>query len=148
MKEIHKPALSPGMAMVTDSNGYPTTSSTITSTELNALNGWINDGNGYIYKRITTLETHVWMPDYAAPTTVTSDSVVSEASVGIAAASTSGGGSASVSVDGVTVWQHKCGDGGSARSIGMFMIPAGAVVSFDECTVIRYPLKLMAMSVN
>lgn len=57
MKEIHKPRMSASMAMVTDANGNPSTSTTITNSELNALNGWVNDGKGYIYPRLTSLES-------------------------------------------------------------------------------------------
>lgn len=38
MKEIHKPRMSASMAMVTDANGNPSTSTNITTTELSMLN--------------------------------------------------------------------------------------------------------------
>lgn len=38
MKEIHKAKMTANMVMVTDGNGYPTTSTIITTTELNMLN--------------------------------------------------------------------------------------------------------------
>ena len=38
MKEIHKPRMTANMAMVTDANGFPSASTTITKTELGMLN--------------------------------------------------------------------------------------------------------------
>lgn len=67
MKEIHKSKLPANMVMVTDANGYPSASSLITASELNTLNNY--DGKGYIFPRLsaleTTVETKSFCPDWS-----------------------------------------------------------------------------------
>ena len=63
MKEIHKPRMTANMAMVTDANGIPSASSLISASELNTLNNY--DGKGYIFPRLSALETKSFCPDWS-----------------------------------------------------------------------------------
>lgn len=62
MKEIHKANMTASMVMVTDGNGYPTSSTIITTTELNMLNNIRTN----IQTQIDNLDDKSMVPDYTA----------------------------------------------------------------------------------
>lgn len=138
----------PNAVLVTDASGNIVASSTINVTELGALNGFLADGKGNIYPRITSLESKVgtygWMPDYSNGKSISSGAVVPCAALGVVSAGSSGGGQVSAAINGITVWSHKCGDGGGAYAIGSFLIPAGSTVTFSG-TLTYYPMKWVSM---
>lgn len=149
MKEIHKAKMTASMVMVTDGNGYPTSSSMISVTELNALNGWTNDGKGYIYPRLTSLEANSvktnssWgLPDYSAGVSMsTGDNVVPVDAVGYAYKGHYDQSSLRVTVDGQTVFRIIAGSS-SVSSGGSFIIPKGSTVNIEgSCNgATYYPL--------
>ena len=132
------------MVLVTDANGNISASSTISTSELNALNGV--GTNKTIETRLSSLETNqtkIPMPDYSAGVSITSGMTVPVDSLGIASltTSTNGVGDGSVTVAGVTVVYHGCADGATSRLTAQFLIPAGSIVTLRNCTATYYPYK-------
>lgn len=69
MKEIHKAKMTANMAMVTDGKGYPTTSTIITTTELNMLNNIRTN----VQTQLDNLDDKSMLPDYTAKISVSTN---------------------------------------------------------------------------
>ena len=137
------------MVLVTDADGNIAAHSTVSTSELGALNGF-TVGAGSVQTQInninTTMKSYGWLPNYNGGVSISTGATVPCAAIGIAVSNNTSGTIAAVNVGDVTVFKHNCSDTGYSSSVGCFFIPKGSKVNFDCCTVKYYPLTWQAIT--